>query len=254
VTLVVDGGAGDHFSVSWEGPDAAPTEDALQEFVEKIQSSAAVAAFAEGADAREADRAAKAKAATDAKEAAAREEARRVAEEAAAAKKRQDADDDTAWLTAKSDACVTPADVDACAPLEAWLKANPRNRHAQEALVIVDNARGAITRFRDDQAWGVSGSAGCAKPSGADACDGVEGYLATFPGGAHAAEATTVLAASKAKVDAFKKAAAAKEAAAKKAEDAAACRADCKESVCAPYLLSAKFGVCLQRCIQNGCN
>ena len=211
-------------------------------------------------------------------EARARASAQRAAqaeqEEAAATKAEQDkvdADEQSAWQAANADACAEATTLTACNDLQTWLKSHPNSPHAQEATQTLDAARPKILAIADDTLWSSANSATCKAPSKTSDCDGINVYIGRFPSGAHADEARTIRDGSTKKIDTLRKKEEAqarldeqreaqqekadqqKEAARQKQEQFEDCKRNCKENMCAAYVLSDRFGLCMSRCVQNTC-
>ena len=195
-------------------------------------------------------------------------------EEAAAKKAEQDqreAEEQSAWQAANADACAQAMTLTACNDLETWLKTHPNSPHAQEATQTLDAARPKIVAIADDTLWSSANSAACKAPSRSSDCDGVSVYIGRFPSGAHADEARAIRDGSTKKVEALQKKEDAqarldeqrqaqqekadqqKEAARQKQEQLEDCKRNCKENMCAAYVLSDRFGLCMSRCVQNTC-
>ncbi len=135
----------------------------------------------------------------------------------------------------------------------------------------LDGARPKIVAIADDTLWSSANAAACKAPSKASDCDGINVYIGRFPSGAHADEARTIRDGSTRKIDALgkkeetqarldeqrqaqqEKAEQQKDAARQKQEQLEDCKRNCKENMCAAYVLSDRFGLCMSRCVQNMC-
>jgi hypothetical protein len=206
-------------------------------------------------------------------EQAASEEALR--EETAAKKAQQDerdAAEQSAWQAANADACAQATTLTACNDLETWLKTHPNSPHTQEAAQTLDAARPKIIAIADGTLWNSANASACKAPSKSTDCDGINVYIGRFPSGAHADEARAIRDTSAKKIDALRKkeevqarldeqreaqqekADQQKEAARQKQEQLEDCKRNCKENMCAAYVLSDRFGLCMSRCVQNMCH
>ncbi len=105
--------------------------------------------------------------------------------------------EEAAWKGLYKEGCSNPQSVDACKPVEDFLRRHPDGKHAQEARLLLGEAAPAIQGRRDEEAWrGVDPDA-CSEPKELSsvelACSLVRRYLADFPQGAHAAAARAAL-------------------------------------------------------------
>jgi hypothetical protein len=75
----------------------------------------------------------------------------------------------------------------------------------------------------------------------------VQGYVTSYPQGAHVADAKALLAASAGAIGRLK----ASESAAQKAADLADCQKDCKQNTCQWLMGSQRYPACVANCFQS---
>lgn len=181
------------------------------------------------------------------------------------------------WKGLYKEGCSNPHAVDACKPVEDFLRKYPGGKHAEDARRVLREAAPAIQHIRDEKAWSGVAPDACSKPRDLTqveaACAAVRQYLDGFPNGEHAEAARAALksgeplvarqrrkaeqeaAREQAREQREEKAAEAKE----KAEEAAAarklkacvqrkCTAIC--SVRCPYSTSCRSG-CIELCVSS---
>jgi hypothetical protein len=192
------------------------------------------------------------------------EEARQKAEQAKAQA-------DAEWRAANADGCAKAAELGACDALRTWLQRNPSDSRAAAAEAALAEARPRLAALVDERAWKNAEADRCKTPKTSHDCDKVTAYLTVHPKGNHVEDASAIMRQSEKRIAALRQSeertarfeaqlavrkAEAERAAEEQQEKQAAreeCRRACKQDRCAPYALSAKFQICVARCIQNIC-
>lgn len=111
--------------------------------------------------------------------------------------------DQTAWQRANAQVCAQSPQFDDCREVIRYLNGFPLGEHRAEAEATLAAAElvrqrasrdAAITRVKTDlAAWNAANAAACEVPDSPTACDGVSAYLAAFPQGRFAPQATALL-------------------------------------------------------------
>lgn len=118
--------------------------------------------------------------------------------------------DEAAWQNAKSTECAKSTRLGDCSDVIRYLNGFPSGGHRAEAEVALQEAEKLRLRTARDEgiervkadlaAWQRASVEDCRTPQSLNSCDGVTSYVKAFPSGRFAAEATTLLADSQAKL------------------------------------------------------
>jgi hypothetical protein len=111
--------------------------------------------------------------------------------------------DETAWQRTNAQTCAKSPQFNDCRDVIRYLNGFPLGEHRAEAEATLAQAElvrqrasrdAAITRVKTDlTAWNAANAHACEAPDSATACDGVSAYLAAFPQGRFAPQATALL-------------------------------------------------------------
>ncbi len=114
--------------------------------------------------------------------------------------------EERAWAKLPRDPCVTPTTPSSCGPVESFIATYPDGVHFAEAKALVDAAKPTLDKLVEAQAYkdqadnlrdcqgktNVPHMPGPGPDAMESACNSLQGFLDTYPHGAHAAEVAEV--------------------------------------------------------------
>ena len=102
--------------------------------------------------------------------------------------------EETTWNAARVTGCELPISLTGCDAVRIYLAKYPEGLHVGEANKALAAGEPQLLKLqKDENAWQQAGAATCRAHDGADACLGVELYVAKYAAGIHADEARALL-------------------------------------------------------------
>lgn len=175
--------------------------------------------------------------------------------------------DDAAWNQVVVAECVSPTQLTGCDAAKRYLAEYPTGKHVIEAKTALNAGAPNMAKLADERDWLKAGTEACSAPKATTDCDAVKTYLTAQPGGAHAAEAQTLLTKAAPKLAALQKQ---EEKRAKDEEDKVdaemkkmeqeekrqardQCKKECIGGPCFS-LRPGSFEICMDRCVKASCD
>ncbi len=209
----------DQVTTEFESSDGSIDENALRNLVTQIGSNGKLVAYSN-----------------------------KLEQDAKTAEDKKSSEEDQLWQAANVDGCKNASKSNACDGVKTYIQKYPSGRHTADARKAIQDGDAHMASVEEENAWKAAVVDQCTKPTKSYDCSDVQKYLATYPTGAHAADAKEAMKTSEKARDALK----AKEDAAARKESFNDCSKDCRRSYM-DYGSPRWVEILVSRCVQLEC-